>query len=38
MLGDKAGTGYTEGTPYLRAVREIPVFRSVHPSPVTEEL
>lgn len=31
MLGDdKPGTGYTEGTPYLRAARDVPVFRSVH--------
>ena len=30
MLGDqKQGTGATEGTGYLKAVREIPVFRSV---------
>jgi tryptophan 2,3-dioxygenase len=30
MLGDqKQGTGATEGTAYLKAVREIPVFRSV---------
>lgn len=27
MLGDATGTGYTEGTPYLAAVRSIPVFR-----------
>lgn len=32
MLGDERGTGYTEGTPYLKAAREIPVFRSV-PAP-----
>lgn len=29
MLGDRPGTGYTEGTPYLKAVRTIPVFPSV---------
>lgn len=28
MLGDATGTGYTEGTPYLAAVRTIPVFTS----------
>ncbi|MGE5830281.1 MAG: hypothetical protein ACM30G_18240 [Micromonosporaceae bacterium] len=27
MLGDRTGTGYTEGTPYLDRVREIPVFQ-----------
>ncbi|MCP2322941.1 tryptophan 2,3-dioxygenase [Hamadaea flava] len=26
MLGTRPGTGYTEGTPYLAAVRDIPVF------------
>jgi tryptophan 2,3-dioxygenase len=26
MLGERPGTGYTEGTPYLKAVRPIPVF------------
>ncbi|MEV0730767.1 tryptophan 2,3-dioxygenase family protein [Polymorphospora sp. NPDC050346] len=26
MLGNRTGTGYTEGTPYLAAVRSIPVF------------
>jgi tryptophan 2,3-dioxygenase len=29
MLGDGPGTVYTEGTPYLRAVRDIPVFHAV---------
>lgn len=29
MLGDATGTGYTEGTPYLKSVRAIPVFRTV---------
>jgi tryptophan 2,3-dioxygenase len=28
MLGEKPGTGYTEGTPYLERVRAIPVFRA----------
>lgn len=28
MLGERPGTGYTEGTPYLKAVRSIPVFRT----------
>ncbi len=27
-LGQRTGTGYTEGTPYLDVVRSIPVFRS----------
>jgi len=26
MLGPRPGTGYTEGTPYLAAVRALPVF------------
>ncbi|NUR52375.1 MAG: hypothetical protein HOV71_29980 [Hamadaea sp.] len=26
MLGTRPGTGYTEGTPYLAAVRDLPVF------------
>ncbi len=29
MLGERAGTGYTEGTPYLTAVQAIPVFSSL---------
>lgn len=29
MLGHRSGTGYTEGTPYLAAVRDIPVFTTV---------
>lgn len=29
MLGERPGTGYTEGTPYLKSVRTIPVFRSI---------
>ena len=28
MLGERSGTGYTEGTPYLRSVRKIPIFRN----------
>ncbi|NUR70358.1 MAG: hypothetical protein HOU81_06030 [Hamadaea sp.] len=28
MLGTRPGTGYTEGTPYLAAVRDLPVFSS----------
>lgn len=31
MLGERPGTGYTVGTPYLRDVRASPVFRSVLP-------
>lgn len=29
MLGERGGTGYTEGTPYLKDVRTIPVFRII---------
>ncbi|MEU4645615.1 hypothetical protein [Micromonospora sp. NPDC023814] len=29
MLGPRSGTGYTEGTPYLAAVRDVPVFTAV---------
>ena len=29
MLGEATGTGYTEGTPYLKAVQTIPVFHNV---------
>ncbi|HEX6870556.1 MAG TPA: hypothetical protein VF163_05610 [Micromonosporaceae bacterium] len=32
MLGQRSGTGYTEGTPYLRSVQKIPVFGSVENS------
>lgn len=32
MLGERTGTGYTEGTPYLKAVQSIPVFRSIDQS------
>lgn len=31
MLGERSGTGYTEGTPYLNSVRKIPVFRTLDP-------
>ncbi|MEU5549831.1 MULTISPECIES: tryptophan 2,3-dioxygenase family protein [unclassified Micromonospora] len=33
MLGRRPGTGYTEGTPYLAAVRDLPVFDAVGPYP-----
>ena len=29
MLGERTGTGYTEGAPYLKAVQTIPVFLSL---------
>jgi hypothetical protein len=29
MLGERTGTGYTEGAPYLEAVQAIPVFSYV---------
>jgi tryptophan 2,3-dioxygenase len=29
MLGERTGTGYTEGSPYLKAVQTIPVFLSL---------
>ncbi|WP_208759238.1 hypothetical protein [Microbispora triticiradicis] len=29
MLGEASGTGYTQGTPYLAAVRDLPVFRTL---------
>jgi tryptophan 2,3-dioxygenase len=29
MLGERTGTGYTEGPPYLKAAQAIPVFRSL---------
>lgn len=29
MLGLSPGTGYTEGTPYLKEVRKIPVFKNI---------
>ena len=28
MLGERRGTGYTEGVPYLHHVRSLPVFAS----------
>ncbi|MEY9931311.1 tryptophan 2,3-dioxygenase [Catenulispora sp. GP43] len=31
MLGDRPGTGYTEGTPYLKQVRAVPVFQKTDP-------
>ncbi|MEE1783421.1 tryptophan 2,3-dioxygenase [Streptomyces sp. SP17BM10] len=37
MLGARSGTGATEGTPYLSAVRTIPVFRSVTEAPDAPE-
>jgi tryptophan 2,3-dioxygenase len=33
MLGERTGTGYTEGTPYLARVRDITVFRSIGAPP-----
>ncbi|WP_405109205.1 hypothetical protein OG559_28070 [Micromonospora sp. NBC_01405] len=33
MLGERPGTGYTEGTPYLAEVRTIPVFTAVAADP-----
>ncbi|MEV4846186.1 hypothetical protein AB0K20_23575 [Micromonospora matsumotoense] len=33
MLGARSGTGYTEGTPYLAAVRADPVFTTVSADP-----
>ncbi len=33
MLGARPGTGYTEGTPYLAAVRSTPVFTAVGHDP-----
>ena len=39
MLGERPGTGYTEGTPYLKSVRTIPVFAQVATNgPTTDEL
>jgi tryptophan 2,3-dioxygenase len=29
FLGERQGTGFTEGTPYLKSVQSIPVFRSI---------
>lgn len=33
MLGERSGTGYTQGTPYLKAVQTIPVFPVTTPCP-----
>ncbi|MEV6813081.1 hypothetical protein [Micromonospora sp. NPDC051296] len=33
MLGARSGTGYTQGTPYLAAVRDVPVFSTNAPDP-----
>ena len=30
MLGERRGTGYTEGVPYLNDVRALPVFASAN--------
>jgi tryptophan 2,3-dioxygenase len=38
MLGELRGTGSTEGTPYLREVRTIPVFHAVPPGGHPERL
>ncbi|WP_386823427.1 hypothetical protein [Lysobacter brunescens] len=38
MLGENTGTGYTEGTPYLDAVRTIPVFPSIDGVAHTKEI
>jgi tryptophan 2,3-dioxygenase len=37
MLGERTGTGYTEGAPYLAAVMKIPVFLSLAQEEVAEE-
>jgi tryptophan 2,3-dioxygenase len=37
MLGERTGTGYTEGAPYLEMVRAIPVFLTVAPGEDDEE-
>jgi tryptophan 2,3-dioxygenase len=37
MLGERTGTGYTEGAPYLAAVQAIPVFLSVAPPEAVKE-
>jgi tryptophan 2,3-dioxygenase len=36
MLGEKAGTGYTEGSAYLKSVQSIPVFLSLAPDEDSE--
>ncbi len=37
MLGERSGTGYTQGTPYLSEVRGIPVFRHIDEAAGDEE-
>ena len=37
MLGERTGTGYTEGSPYLKAVQTIPVFLSLAPGQDAED-
>jgi len=34
-LGEGSGTGYTEGTPYLKMVKDLPVFTALSASPST---
>jgi tryptophan 2,3-dioxygenase len=36
MLGERTGTGYTEGSPYLKQVQTIPVFLSLAQDPDDE--
>ena len=37
MLGERTGTGYTEGSPYLKEVQTIPVFPSLAKGEDTED-
>jgi len=37
MLGERTGTGYTEGSPYLKEVQTIPVFPSLAQGPDAED-
>lgn len=37
MLGTSTGTGYTEGTPYLAAVRSVPVFTTKQREAILDE-
>jgi tryptophan 2,3-dioxygenase len=37
MLGQATGTGYTEGTPYLKAGLDVPVFETIAPEKNTDE-
>jgi tryptophan 2,3-dioxygenase len=37
MLGERTGTGYTEGSPYLKEVQTIPVFLSLAQGQDTED-